>query len=92
MDDAFAKAYDAIPLGYSTGYYQGRRYGIRKSATEDKRRGNLVAEELGGADYISLNFYRLSSGIQKLKPCEMPAQKVIDFVLGVTWMAAKSPL
>ncbi|KIN62119.1 hypothetical protein Z946_975 [Sulfitobacter noctilucicola] len=39
----------------------------------------LVAEELGGKDYISLNLYALSSG-PKLFPCEMPAEKVITFV------------
>ncbi len=40
----------------------------------------LVAEELGGTDYISLNLYRLTSGT-RLKPCEMPEAKVIEFVL-----------
>lgn len=84
MDERFARAYDAIPAGYSEGHYQGRRYGVRKEISDDARRGNLVAEELGGNDYISLNFYRLSGGAHKLKPCEMPKQKVIDFVLGVT--------
>ena len=42
----------------------------------------LVARELGGNDYISLNIYQLSSGA-KLKPCEMPEKKVIDFVMGL---------
>lgn len=44
------------------------------------RSTKLVAEELGGRDYISLNFYDLRSGA-RLKPCEMPAEKVIAFVL-----------
>jgi hypothetical protein len=42
----------------------------------------LVAEELGGRDYISLNLYRLRSGA-RLKPCEMPREKVVDFVTGL---------
>ena len=79
---AFTLAYDAIPAGYLQGHYQGRRYGVRKQLSADGRRGNLVAEELGGNDYISLNFYRLSDGRPKLKPCEMPEDKVIAFVLG----------
>ena len=39
----------------------------------------LVAEELGGGDYISLNFYDLTNG-PALYPCEMPAGKVIAFL------------
>jgi hypothetical protein len=42
----------------------------------------LVAEELGGSGYISLNWYDLASG-PRLKPCEMPAAKVIGFVLAL---------
>ena len=80
--DAFTHAYDAIPTGYSEGHFEDRRYGVRKDISADKRRGNLVANELGGTDYISLNFYRLSSGEAKLKPCEMPEAKVIAFALG----------
>ncbi|EDZ45821.1 conserved hypothetical protein [Rhodobacterales bacterium Y4I] len=41
-----------------------------------------MARELGGGDYISLNLYRLASGA-RLKPCEMPADKVIRFVLAL---------
>ena len=44
------------------------------------RAEKLVAEELGGADYVSLNLYRLGSGA-RLKPCEMPEEKVVRFVL-----------
>ena len=42
----------------------------------------LVAEELGGPDYISLNHYALRSGA-RLKPCEMPEAKVRAFVLNL---------
>lgn len=42
-----------------------------------------MAEELGGDDYISLNLYLPRSGAL-LRPCEMPEQKVIDFVLGLS--------
>ncbi|WP_343044361.1 hypothetical protein [Roseobacter ponti] len=41
----------------------------------------LFAEEAGGNDYISLNFYRLKSGA-RLYPCEMSRGKVLSFVLG----------
>ena len=81
---AFTAAYDAIPAGYSEGHFAGRRYGVRKQISDDGKRGNLVAEECGGKDCISLNFYRLRDGTPILKPCEMPAQKVVDFVKGFT--------
>tara|TARA_R100001369_G_scaffold2421_3_gene8042 strand:+ start:2301 stop:2441 length:141 start_codon:yes stop_codon:yes gene_type:complete len=42
----------------------------------------LVAEELGGSDYISLNLYALASGT-RLYPCEMPAAKVTAFIRGL---------
>lgn len=42
----------------------------------------LFAEELGGADRISLNIYAPPSGTPALKPCEMPLDKVTAFVLG----------
>ncbi len=42
-----------------------------------------MAEELGGGDYVSLNLYRTSSGAL-LRPCEMPEEKVVRFVLGLT--------
>ncbi len=41
----------------------------------------LVAHERGGADYISMNLYLTDQSGALLRPCEMPAEKVIDFVL-----------
>lgn len=78
----FTLRFNALPKGYFTARYIGRRYGVTKSRNDDGRQGNLVARELGGNDYISLNIYQLSSGA-KLKPCEMPEKKVIDFVMGL---------
>ncbi|CAM3867071.1 hypothetical protein [Litorimonas haliclonae] len=80
--DSFLARYDALPLGSFEGLYQNLRYGVTRTASPDGKRGWLYAEELGGTDHISLNLYRLESGA-KLNPCEMPRQKVIDFVLGL---------
>lgn len=83
MTDAFLRAFDALPRGRFTGHYAGRRYTVTR---QDFARGaaqKLVAEALDGSDYISFNLYRLASGA-RLKPCEMPAGKVMDFVLGLT--------
>ena len=78
----FATAHAALPMGTFKGCAAGRRYVITKSGFADGRALKLVAEELGGTDYISLNWYDLGSG-PLLKPCEMPAAKVIAFVLGL---------
>ncbi|MBB4173361.1 hypothetical protein [Sulfitobacter noctilucicola] len=69
----------ALPLGTFTGQAFGRKYVVTRSLFSKGRAVKLVAEELGGKDYISLNLYALSSG-PKLFPCEMPAEKVITFV------------
>ncbi|WP_415405305.1 hypothetical protein [Tateyamaria sp. SN3-11] len=60
----------------------GRRYVVTKSAYAGGKSIKLVSEELGGTDYISLNWYDLAAG-KRLKPCEMPAAKVTAFVLAL---------
>lgn len=77
----FLKALEALPQGMVNGRYDGRRYSATKSLFNDGRSLKLVAEELGGRDYISLNLYRLASGA-RLYPCEMSGEKVVNFVLG----------
>ena len=81
--DAFLAAFDELPKGAYGGTYDGKRYRIVKSILVTGRSQKLEAEELGGKDYISFNIYRLTGGETLLKPCEMPAKKVMDFVLGV---------
>lgn len=80
--DAFLARLAALPTGYSAGTCRDRRYGLTVGASADGRRRWLFAEELGGSDRISGNLYRLANGRALLKPCEMPAGKVVDFVLG----------
>ncbi|WP_316247480.1 hypothetical protein ROLI_031150 [Roseobacter fucihabitans] len=70
----------ALPNGSFTGASQDRRYIVTKSLFNAGKSMKLVAEELGGADYISLNFYRLARG-SRLFPCEMSVEKVTDFIL-----------
>lgn len=66
-------------MGTFTGTANGRRYVVTKSTFAQGKSIKLVAEELGGADYISLNWYDLGSGA-RLKPCEMPKAKVRAFL------------
>lgn len=81
--DAFVDAFDAMPSGGYGATYAGKRYRVIKSVLVSGRSQKLEAEELGGPDYISFNLYRLASGQALLKPCEMPAEKVIEFVMNV---------
>lgn len=81
--DAFVSAFDRLPIGAYGGTYSGRRYRLTKTLLVTGRSQKLEAEELGGTDYISFNLYRLANGESLLKPCEMPAEKVIDFVINV---------
>lgn len=79
---AFLAAFDALPLGTFTGVFNGRRYAVTRQDLAAGKAQKLVAHELGGRDYISLNLYRLASGAL-LKPCEMPQDKVVRFVLAL---------
>ncbi len=83
LTDPFVTAYDALPLGTFQGTAYDRRYVVTRTNMAGGRSGKLVAEALDGSDYISLNFYRLAEQ-PLLKPCEMPAEKVIAFVTDLT--------
>lgn len=74
---------DAIPHGTSRGRAFDRAYVVTRSLFNNGKSTKLVAEELGGTDYISLNLYTLKKGPQ-LFPCEMPAEKVIRFLRAYT--------
>ena len=61
-------------------FYKKKRYLLSKQTELKGKLIKLYAEELGGNDFISLNYYaEIGEGL--LKPCEMPEEKVIDFVL-----------
>jgi len=79
---AFLDRLQMIESGYYVVSYHGRAYGMTIEVSADERRHKLFAEELGGNDHISFNLYLLVGKEPLLKPCEMPAKKVIDFVLG----------
>lgn len=80
--EPFLTALREIPRGYSDGQYQGRRWGTTLTEAAGGRRLKLFAEELGGTEFVSFNLYVTGDGTPQLKPCEMPAARVIDFVLG----------
>ena len=60
-------------------FYKDKRYLLSKQTLLNSKLIKLYAEELGGNDFISLNYYsEINDGL--LKPCEMPKEKVIEFV------------
>ena len=79
----------SIPEGYSEGLYQGRKYGISKTVFNQGKSFKIFAEELGGNDFISLNYY-VTSQKELLKPCEMPERKVLDFLQGIDLSDSKN--
>jgi hypothetical protein len=66
-------------LGYSEIIYQGKKYGVSLSEYNKGQSLKLYAKELAGNDFISLNYY-ITNDEELLKPCEMPEEKVIDFL------------
>ncbi len=83
----FLDALMAIPRGYSQGNFEGHRWGATLTEAANGRRYKLFAEALGGNDHVSFNLYVTSDGQPQLKPCEMPASRVIEFVLGYSSLA-----
>ncbi len=73
-----------VPPGWTRVAYRGRNYGMTRTDHADGRSVSVYAEELGGSDVISTNVYRTSAG-DLLRPCEMPAAKVLAFLAG--WAA-----
>ena len=63
-------------------FYNKKRYLLSKQTQLKGKLIKLYAQELGNNDFISLNYYTSIDG-GLLKPCEMPREKVIHFVLNL---------
>ena len=71
-----------VDEGYSEGYYNSKKYGMTKTTFNKGKSIKFYAEELGGNDFVSLNYY-ITNSKELLKPCEMAEQKVIHFLQNV---------
>lgn len=69
-----------MPTGYSEVLYHNIRYGMTVERFNKGKSIKIYARELKGVNFISLNFYTSSAG-HYLKPCEMPEDKVTDFLI-----------
>ena len=79
MSDDLTALVERMPEGWREVTWQGRRYGLSRTSHAAGRALSLRAEELGGPDLVSANVYRTSDG-DLLKPCEMPAARVLAFL------------
>lgn len=77
-----------IPEGFSEGMFRDRKYGITKTIFNQGKSLKIYGKELGGTDFISLNYYNTKTK-DLLKPCEMPQERVIDFLENVVIMNNK---
>ena len=76
----FYKKLQKLPNGANDVFYNEKRYLLRKETLLGGKLLKVYAEELGGNDIVSGNYYpTIKKGT--LKPCEMSDAKVIDFVL-----------
>ena len=68
-----------IPIGYSEVFYEGKKYSLTRRDFNQGKSTKVFGKELGGTDFISFNFYLTEKG-ENFKPCEMPEEKVLDFL------------
>jgi len=80
-NDAIQQLIFNLKEGYQKVSYSGKTYGLSARWFNEGRSGKLFAEHLGGTDFISCNWYKTQGGFY-LKPCEMPLNKVLDFLKG----------
>lgn len=79
-EEGFFAALIEIPEGASVRFWRGQSYQTTKQTSLGGKLIKLYAAGLASKDHISFNFHRLKAG-DKLSPCEMPAETVIDFVV-----------
>lgn len=83
----FFTALAAIPEGPSTRHWRGQPYQTTKDVLLGGKLIKLYAEGLAQKDHISFNLHLLEAG-EKLSPCEMPQEKVVDFVVNSSGVAS----
>ncbi len=72
-----------IPEGWTRVDFDGRSYGLTRTSRAGGRGVAVFAEELGGTDVVSANVDQTVDG-PLLRPCEMPAAKVLAFLAAWT--------
>ncbi|HEY1135254.1 MAG TPA: peptide methionine sulfoxide reductase [Nocardioides sp.] len=70
-----------LPRGSSEVRYAGGRWAVTVTERAGGRSLAVWAEQLGGRAYVSANVYLVGGG-EAFRPCEMPAERVLDFLHG----------
>jgi len=81
LEQDFESADAAIPSGYGEGVYEGLRYAITVRKSRDGKR-TACSRERSRAATSSASTFTAEVGDDSLRPCEMPAENVVAFVLG----------
>lgn len=76
---SLAELFARLPVGHSVVEQGGRRWSAVRSVQVGGRSQKVFASELGGPDIVSANLY-LVGDAEELRPCEMPAARVLDFL------------
>lgn len=74
-----ASLFERFPVGHGEAIFEGGRWSVTHAVGADGQRHSLVAEQLGGTGVVSANLYATATG-EHLKPCEMPAARVLEFL------------
>lgn len=82
VNDRFSEIILSLPAGAAEVVYEGRKYLLTKEVYNGGKSLKIFARELGGNDFISLNYY-ITTDKEILRPCEMREEKVVDFILGM---------
>lgn len=83
LPEVFLAKLKRLPEGCSTVLFEKSKYTFSKMVFNYGKSCKVFADELKGKDYISFNLYHTRRGPQ-LKPCEMPADKVIAFIINLS--------
>lgn len=70
---------ESLPDGYTKVRFKAKAYGMTVSRFNNGKSIKMYAEELGGNDFVSMNYY-FGTSKNYLKPCEMPEEKVTTFL------------
>ncbi|WP_134324799.1 peptide methionine sulfoxide reductase [Cumulibacter soli] len=70
---------EAIPRGWTSVVIDGRRWAVTRTIQAGGRTTSVKAERLDDSELVSANVWSTSAGYV-LKPCEMPAEKVLGFL------------
>lgn len=70
---------ESIPEGWTRTEIDGHAWGVSRTTKVNGRIVSVYAERLDNTETISANIWQTSDG-PLLKPCEMPAPKVMKFL------------